>query len=260
MKQLRFVLPGLLAFVAWSATPALASRGQSAEPAQAPAGATLPASGIYVFQNGVTVRPGAYMLDGELIDNPTGMPIYYGKNEPVAIESQPDGRVLVTALLSPEDAEIGPSQALVTLEEFRHLGLKLEAQGGPAELRAHYSYLEEVEVAGTGQRVKKARFHYGGKTGCVAFVASQIRWPKDKPLGYGPEVTAKLVASKKYRYSKNCKNPPVGTVAAWTRGRRGKGGKFMGHVGIWNGNCYKYDIGCGDPGDKYQWANCAAPI
>ncbi len=215
--------------------------------------------GIYKFTDNAELLPRVEFINGKRIVDPDQHTMTFNRNEPVAVKFLPDGMVKISVHLSEEEKGKLPEEIIISAEDFDRSGLLFLERGDKESLLSNFSSDEEVsEARRSGRFNRRGRMHYrnrsgGSYYGCVAYVCRAIGGCSGK-TGNGKGMVHYLRARGWQRV--DCKNPPIGAVASWTGGRHG-----LGHTGIWKGNGWCYDQGCGDPGSRYRFMNyCVAPL
>jgi hypothetical protein len=261
----------------WAAAPNTSERFASGAESAAPA-ITIPQllglNGIYKVSKSTEVVPDAFLINGKIAPNVSGVSMDLSAREAVAIETLSDGKMLLTLRLADVEAGKVPNQLIISKEEFQNLGLAFESSGGTADLMAKYSGYEESEVAARGGSAPRARRHTvrmetsrrsysrgrdgngriaGGGGNCVAVVKSLIGWGGGS-MGNGVGATRALRARGWRPISPS--NLRRGAVCSWAGGN----GHNKGHVGYFDGRCFQptYGGNCGNPGSGFRMIGCVA--
>jgi hypothetical protein len=208
--------------------------------------ASTQTNGIYRFTEDVKLYPRQMTVNGVPEDDYTGTSVSFTKDEPVAVHFLSSGEIGLALLLADEEQGSIPEQIVISATDFQRAGLRFEAAGSENELYSRYSPYLITQVAGPGGA--RHRLHYMGAGGCVAYVLRAIGWSGGRS-GNGVAITRTL--KSRGWTAASCANPARGTVASWSGGRHG-----MGHTAVWNGSCWAYDVGCGDPGGAYHLLGC----
>lgn len=209
----------------------------------------IPVDGIYIFDADTQLTPVAVVKDGRIFANKVRDGFKFSKDEPVAIQIGLSGEVVLTPVLTPEEASALPEQYILDLEALN--SLRFDTEGDPNYLTQNYSaYLATVIAGKSG--ASRPRGH--GKVGhCARYVKSKLGFAQGSVPGNGKDMYGALL--NRNFHSVSCSNPSVGTVGSWRGGWHG-----YGHAGIWNGRCWEYDRGClkGSPGKGYSLIGCVA--
>jgi hypothetical protein len=209
--------------------------------------------GIYKTQRSETevVPVGVYENAGWV--NRLEDSIIFEKGEPMAVQFQRNGDVMVSILKGPGD--VTPSVFILTKDEFLDAGLTFVREGDVITLSQNFSPFADTQV---GSRHRGGHAHYrhhgrghgrryvhtiGGRysaSGCLGWVEAQVGWNIPGGVGGASNFAHKLVQVKHWHRS-DCRRPSSGDVGSWSGM----------HVAMWNGSCWQYDIGCGPPGSGY---------
>lgn len=242
------VLANLVATQGWAARNGEFATSMNVQQSTLPM--NLRWDGIYKFSDRIELYPQYVMLNGQYVENDDADTFGFNANEPVAVRYLENGMVEISVLLADEERGVFPEKVYVTEEEFAEAGLKIDGRGGVEELAANYSIYEDTKAA--GRTKPKARMHWNGKKGCVAYVSKKLNFTGRS--GNGKGMADALLATGRWK-TVSCQNPRPGTVASWTGGSHG-----LGHTAIWEaGRGWCYDLGCHDPGSKYRLKKCVAP-
>jgi hypothetical protein len=205
--------------------------------------------GLYRFQRDTVIPTQKVRLNGALIEDDVPVDLSFSENETVAVRALESGELELTLLVAEEEQDGVPDTVYLTMDEFAETNLAFIRFGDKADLLQNFSSAEETQEANRGRSRARSRLHWGGAGGCVAYVLRTLGFVV---RGNGKDITRALIRQKGWR-PVSCQSPTPGTVASWKGGSHGRG-----HTGIWNGSCFAYDIGCGDPGRKYRLIGCAA--
>jgi hypothetical protein len=210
--------------------------------------------GIYKTQRDRTeIVPKAVRLGNKWVELTDGTSFALDKDEPVAVEHRKDGDVLVHILVAEEDAASTPDTLLLSEDQFIDGDFQFVKQGDERTLANEYSAYLPTDIASRGNGRANARHHASGRRasysigghwqagGCLAYAERYVGWNRPGGVHGASNFASVLLSSGSGYRSVQCQRPPVGTVGSWT-------GK---HVAVWNGSCWQYDAGCGDPGAGY---------
>lgn len=206
----------------------------------------IPKSGIYKFKRETEIVPAVVLLNGVFDDNRTGASLTFSKDEPVAVEWDHAHNATITPLLSQEESAVVPEKIILAEEDFLTADLQFMAAGNETALRNKFSVFEVTQVASLHGGAIRARTHRRQPGNCVHYVLRRLGVDV---RGNGKDMARALHDVGFSRV--NCSHPPPGTVASWEGGWHG-----LGHTAIWNGRCFAYDRGCGDPGRSYHLTGC----
>lgn len=213
---------------------------------QASSALVAPWDGVYVFDNEARLTPTSVLLNGEVHDNATGVSVEFSANEPVAVSREEDGSLKVVALLDEDERGETPEAFFVAAEDFAAAQARFAKLGDEATLARDFSGYETTVTASRGWPRSRHRRRHGRIGHCAGYVKRRLGV---HVRGNGRDVAGALARIGFQRVS--CENPRVGTVASWRGGWHG-----LGHTGIWNGRCFAYDRGCGNPGSNYRLVGC----
>lgn len=209
--------------------------------------------GIYIVNEDSSATPQETITNDIKSENTGATPYFFLKEEVFAVHFAEE-HIEVSLLLEEEELGEFPEKLFFSYEEFEKMNIEFGVEGTIEELQAAIAedsdlLLQDISQSDRPSK-KRARMHYKGARGCVAYVLSRIGWPGGRS-GNGVEITRTLKRHLGY-HTVSCKNPKPGTIASWS------GGSGAGHTAIWNGKCWAYDIACGDPGKRYRLIECVA--
>ena len=209
-------------------------------------------SGIYkTLSEETSLIPKAIYQDGKWVENSDGLEMIFQKNEPMALEFQTNGDVLVHILAGATELAEIPNQFLLSHDALLDARLDFIGNGDEGTLNAEFSMYQDSEVAGRGRarrrsygsRRGRASYHIGGvwqSSGCLAYVQRAIGW--NKRGGVGGSSNFAHVLTRNGWHTVSCASAQAGDVASWSGS----------HVAIRSGSgCWQYDLACADPGAGY---------
>jgi hypothetical protein len=81
----------------------------------------IPVDGIYIFDVDTKLTPVAVVKDGRIYENRVRDGFKFSKDEPVAIQIGLSGEVVLTPVLTPEEATALPEQYILGVEDLNSL-------------------------------------------------------------------------------------------------------------------------------------------
>lgn len=210
---------------------------------------------IYQVTGDSVITPMAIMQSSKVSKNKEATPYFLMEGETFVVNFYYDF-VRIHFLLDEEEMNDFPTSVAVSHEDFKKMNIEFLMSGDIEKLSSYLGDQEPVlenarySSGNHYRRKSRARMHYKGAKGCVAYVLSRIGWPGGRS-GNGVDITRTLKAKMGY-HAVSCSHPQPGTIASWS------GGSGAGHTAIWNGRCWAYDIACADPGRRYRLRECVA--
>ena len=217
---------------------AAGSKGQGKVSASFTVGQADIEAGTYIFDRDVQVTPSSVVVeDGSVEVNETSVGIPFFEGEPIQVEEGPDGQVTLIPMLNEDERGEVPTKLIVSPEQF--FAADLRPQGSRAGNGGLLKFLDP-RIPMSERRKHPPIGH------CVGYVLSHLGV---QVHGNGKDITSALEGIGFHEVS--CSRHEVGDVASWTGGWH-----HLGHTAIWNGQCWAYDKGCGNPGHLYHLINC----